>query len=412
MNRDTKELRSMDDEVLLKRAEGLFVHDQIKESLPLFEKLARHGVARAFYFLGECCRHGWGGVREDSVKGFGYHQRGAELGEALCQFNLAYDGKRAGLERQRLREEASPKIREMAEQGDVIAQTEWGSILSSRLEKKEGLEWIRAAARCRYWLAMEQLVVYLRRKQPEEAIDLCRMLVDMKGEHAGEAACLMGHVYFDQEDYDLAFHWYKVSADTGYPQAFYDIGTCFEKGYGVKKDIETAMQWFERACESGGKEAAGQVANRLGIIHFHERNYEEAVKWFRQGAALDEDEALLNLGDCFYLGKGIPKNIEEAKKLYVRVLEKQEICAGEAANRLGCIALEEGDDKDAAEWFQFGADNGSSSAMRHLARCCREGKGLEVDEKKAQEYERLARKGWDQELVWLKEILAQPKMFI
>lgn len=94
------------------------------------------------------------------------------------------------------------------------------------------------------------------------------------------------------------------------------------------------------------------------------------------------------------------------------VWSQQEICAGEAANRLGCIALAEGDDKEAAGWFQFGADNGSLSAMRHLAMCCREGKGLEVDEKKAQRYERMARKGWDQELAWLKEILAQPKMFV
>ena len=52
-----------------------------------------------------------------------------------------------------------------------------------------------------------------------------------------------------------AVHWYRKSAEQGYPQAQYDLGYMYHYGYGVAQDRVAATQLFEKAAAQGNKDA-------------------------------------------------------------------------------------------------------------------------------------------------------------
>ena len=41
------------------------------------------------------------------------------------------------------------------------------------------------------------------------------------------------------------------SGRQGIANAQYNLGYCYEKGYGVTKDKEQAMQWYKKAADQG-----------------------------------------------------------------------------------------------------------------------------------------------------------------
>ena len=42
--------------------------------------------------------------------------------------------------------------------------------------------------------------------------------------------------------------WFRRAADLGDPRAMFELGDCYEKGVGVKKDSDEAFLWFCRAA--------------------------------------------------------------------------------------------------------------------------------------------------------------------
>ena len=73
-------------------------------------------------------------------------------------------------------------------------------------------------------------------------------------DHAG-AQYEAGAIHYDEGRYEEAFQWFTKSAAQGDTDATLDLGECYEKGNGVKKDISEALKLYGKAIEKGHAEA-------------------------------------------------------------------------------------------------------------------------------------------------------------
>lgn len=74
----------------------------------------------------------------------------------------------------------------------------------------------------------------------------------------------LGNIYFngtkgEKRDLELAFGYYKKSADKGNLSAILCIAENYEKGYGTKIDLNEALTYYQRAAEKGDTKAAEKV---------------------------------------------------------------------------------------------------------------------------------------------------------
>eukprot|EP00466_Bigelowiella_natans_P009969 jgi/Bigna1/55664/estExt_Genewise1Plus.C_670015 len=100
------------------------------------------------------------------------------------------------------------------------------------------------------------------------------------------------------------------------------LGKSFQTGYGVTKDYSTAVEIFRRAARRGNSNA---IYN-LGICYDEGYGVEKSTKakaarcYFR-ASQQENSVALSNLGLCYQHGKGVAKNIAKAIGLYKRSAE-------------------------------------------------------------------------------------------
>ena len=52
-----------------------------------------------------------------------------------------------------------------------------------------------------------------------------------------------------------AYHWYRKAADSGHPNAQYNLGIIYSKGRGIPRNINDAIKWFQKADDQGDENA-------------------------------------------------------------------------------------------------------------------------------------------------------------
>jgi TPR repeat protein len=57
-------------------------------------------------------------------------------------------------------------------------------------------------------------------------------------------------------DYACAAWWERQSAEQGFVEAQYDLGTIYQNGAGVQRSYAQAYLWYEIAARAGDREAA------------------------------------------------------------------------------------------------------------------------------------------------------------
>lgn len=167
----------------------------------------------------------------------------------------------------------------------------------------------------------------------------------------------LGDYYYNQREYVKALNWYRKAADQGFPEAFYNIGICYEMGFGVAKNVNTAKSWFKKAAEKGHQRALDklktkhkteQVKTSFQSRHFEatsvrkdsseetqvqqsngrtDANYQlkkgdecydkwefnQALNWYRKAAARGNAEAEYKIGYLYKKGLGVQPDNKTAK---------------------------------------------------------------------------------------------------
>ena len=175
----------------------------------------------------------------------------------------------------------------------------------------------------------------------------------------GPAAFTLGYYYEEGngitvKDAASAYKYYKIGADLGDRNAMSALADCYRNGNGTSKDINKALDLYLKLSEDDPKgDNAYMVGDFYGCRRYldYKKKYTkeeemaddlEAVKWYRKAAEKNNPEAMVSIGVCYHLGKGVEKNLKEAVK-----------------------------------WFRKAADLGNDDAMRNLGRCYEKGEGVE-----------------------------------
>ncbi len=181
--------------------------------------------------------------------------------------------------------------------------------------------------------------------------------------------------------------WYRRAAKKGHVKSLLALGCQYEK----EKRYAEAAQCYKRAAEKNSAEA--QL--RLGDCYYHgngvKKNLKEAVKWYGLAAENGHSEAQIRLGYCYYHGNGVKKDLTEAVKWF--------ICGGKNGNAavqylLGnChsngIGVKQ-NESEAAKWYRLAAEKGHTEAQYHLGNCYSNGIGVKQKESEAAKWYRLA----------------------
>ncbi len=122
----------------------------------------------------------------------------------------------------------------------------------------------------------------------------------------------------DAQDRLDGLRWMAKAADLGVAQAQYEIARRLRVGDGLPADALQAMHYYHEAAEQGHIEAQFSLGLMLEVGMRLDRPYpEEAAKWYRRLAERRAHPgAAHNLGILYAQGKGVPKDARLARELF------------------------------------------------------------------------------------------------
>ena len=117
----------------------------------------------------------------------------------------------------------------------------------------------------------------------------------------------------------------------------------------------------------------------------------EDMPWLYNEAEKGDAEAQLLMGNCFCIGRNVPKSLEKAVTWWLKAAKQG---APEAMYNLGCAySLGEGvpqSDDEAYQWWRRGAEAGDVRSQTALGDCYRDGMGVSPSEAEALKWWRKA----------------------
>ena len=138
---------------------------------------------------------------------------------------------------------------------------------------------------------------------------------------SADAQARLAEMYLDgrgvEKDATLGLSFLTRAASGGNADAASRLGLLYEQGTGVSRDLREAMRWHSRAASHGvvrSQCAAALLAlNGEGGVP---RDYDTAAKWYGSAAGAGAVCGQLGAGYLSYQGYGLPKNYDEAMRLW------------------------------------------------------------------------------------------------
>lgn len=223
----------------------------------------------------------------------------------------------------------------------------------------------------------------------------------------------LAQMYYDgrgtARDYAKAADLYAKAASQGHVKAQYNLGLCYHEGKGMQKNDTLARHWLGLAADSGQVDAmyvlagiyAGMYDTTWAIMWYSRAADEKYVKaqaaaaimllavgdtasvrlavgYLKEAAATGNALAQEVLGTCYYTGRGVDTNYDEAYRLF-------SLAAGsgntEAMTNLG-VCMQNGHgtsvrQKEAFKLYDKAARRGNAKAQYNLGLCYYYGTGVE-----------------------------------
>ena len=352
------------DNLEIKKAEQIFLNYKLDVAFELFKKLAENGNGRAMYFLGEFYSQPYGKTKKDNKKAKEWRIKGKEAGDVLAALNVAYYLPENSDERNRTCFELFEDILKLAEDGDILAQSELADMYlygyGIEEDEEEGVKWLKKSADAGHWRSIMDLADRYSDgvgvlQDELKAIDLYKKVYELG---LGEAANRIGLIYDNQNNSEEAVKWFRKGFDKGHDWSGCNLADYYSDGIGVPQDKQKALELYKKVYELGGS-ASGKAANRIGLIYDdNQNNSEEAVKWYRKGFDKGYDWSGCNLALSYSNGTGVPQDKQKALELYKKVYELGDSASGEAAYRVGAVYVERKEFKEAYKWYKKSLEHG------------------------------------------------------
>jgi TPR repeat protein len=195
-----------------------------------------------------------------------------------------------------------------------------------------------------------------------------------------------------KQDLKAAADWYGLAAQAGNSEALYELGRLALEGRGVEQDFSRAADHFQQAADSGHAVAARELAYLLLEGKGREKNAMLAAAYLRRAAGLGDMDAQYTLAGLYVEGIGVVANQEQAARWFGEAARNGHVGAQvEYAILLFNGRGVPKDEAGAVHWFQVAADADNPVAQVRLARLFVEGRGVEKNPAEAARWYLIAR---------------------
>ena len=189
--------------------------------------------------------------------------------------------------------------------------------------------------------------------------------------------------------------WLRLAANRGHAKAQYNLGTYYQKGFGVIQDYGKAFHFYELAAKQGLDRAQRSLAFLYSKGWGVERDYKKAHYFYQLAAQQGNARAQNGLGILYQNGLGVEKNDKKAFDFYQRAAQQKHVFAqyNVAVMYKNGFGVEQ-DYKKALDFYRQAAGQGDSWSQYDTGVMYQEGLGVEQDLKEAAYfYELAARQG-------------------
>ena len=335
----------------------------------------------------------------DDAAARSWYQKGAELGDMDCQYQLGrfFQDGRGDVERDM--SAAAAWYGKAAEQG----QAEAIGRLTGMYYSGQGVEqdYERAFALAQQGAEQDEpfslyglAVMYQEGKGTAPDLDKALAIFLRLAEANDEDADLLtrlGDIYYEQGNDTAAVSWMQKAVKLGSSRAMYILAEIYDGGGdGVPKIPAKAKQLYQQAAEAGDPDAQFEVGWRAE----KKERYDEACAWYQKAASQGQAMAQLMLGDCYYNGQGTAVDYEAAFYWYTKAAEQGNTSAQVSLGNM----YDEGrgtaeDCQQAWNWYKQAAEAGNDWGCYHLGYMCLCGRGVPKNEVQAfQWYKKAAKK--------------------
>ena len=274
--------------------EGIGVAADPSEAARWYQSASEDGIVEAkrrvalFYLSGT-------GVSQDEEKGAGLMREIAELGDPEAQFVMAglLETGRGVTQNSRY---AFDWYRKAANQGHYPSQLAVFNMIREQtpvsLAPGESLKWIQSLAEGGEATAMAWLgnLLWAGTKIEQDYAKALEWHIKAADLGQLESQAFAGTRLLRspniKPDYDKAFHYLSLATAGGDTNVLFDLGLCFWKGWGTKRDRVKGLSYFKQSFDDGRAEAIVflGLAARYGIEG--PSDLEKAYVWFSLAEAL------------------------------------------------------------------------------------------------------------------------------
>lgn len=188
------------------------------------------------------------------------------------------------------------------------------------------------------------------------------------------------------------FAFFRSAAAKGDANGLYNLGMCYARGLGTKRDDEAAFNCFRTAAEKGHPEAINNLGWFFREGRIVTKDLSVAARWFAKSADYGNAYGQLNYALALQRGEGVPVDDAKAVALLKASADQGNL---DAVNAYG-VALWRGrgvkaDAGVAVRFFRAAAEQGYPPAMDNLSDCYRLGAGVEKSDEESLQWKIRAR---------------------
>ncbi|MFM2279951.1 MAG: hypothetical protein RLZZ444_2182 [Pseudomonadota bacterium] len=117
-------------------------------------------------------------------------------------------------------------------------------------------------------------------------------------------------------DLAQAAKWYAAAAEKGLAPAEYRLANFYEKGTGVERDLDKAKTLYLSAAAKGNASAMHNLAVIFATGTAGTPDFNEAAKWFQAAAEHNVRDSQFNLAILYARGNGVKQDLGESYKWF------------------------------------------------------------------------------------------------
>ena len=265
-----------------------------------------------------------------------------------------------------------PQIKEMADNGDMVAQYVLGMLyfkgVGCESSWEDSYKYLKQSSDQGYAFAMCMLADLRANPlhvlfNPEEAITLAYQATKLDCKPAYLA---LGKAYDIKGDTNEAIKWFETAAKNGSAEACEILGNMYLQGDSVPRDPKNALSWYEKGMKRGSLACMRSAGFRYAYGDGAPQNYFLAQTHFLKPAEHNDVSAQWGLGYCYY-------KQNNAREAFNWLLKAAEAGHSNAQYYLGTLyaLLDNGvpnDEKQAFYWLDKAALNGNKDAFNYVKR--------------------------------------------